>query len=129
LPPAEVASCFDNSLLTLSAADAMAALRAAGGAIRGAAAEPSPVIAGQMYENVASRPLMEHCLDRHGALAIAGWPSEDVLYSLRHQQPQPAHATVLKLMRAIDAEQSLEAFEQILGEDPVLAYRFMIYTN
>ncbi|WP_200843328.1 hypothetical protein, partial [Raoultella sp. 18085] len=63
LPPAEVASCFDNSLLTLSAADAMAALRAAGGAIRGAAAEPSPVIAGQMYENVASRPLMEHCLD------------------------------------------------------------------
>ncbi|WP_160046469.1 HDOD domain-containing protein, partial [Raoultella sp. 18084] len=46
-----------------------------------------------------------------------------------HQQPPQAHATVLKLMRAIDAEQSLEAFEQILGEDPVLAYRFMIYTN
>ncbi|AVS82671.1 histidine kinase [Paracidovorax avenae] len=129
LPPAEVAACFDNSLLSLSANDAMAALRAAGGQIRGAPAQPSPVIAGQIYENIASRPLMEHCLDRHGALAIAGWPSEDVLYSLRHQQLQPAHETVHKLMRAIDAEQSLEAFEQILGEDPLLAYRFMVYTN
>ncbi|CAM3630034.1 HDOD domain-containing protein [Paracidovorax anthurii] len=129
LPPAEVAACFDNSLLTISATDAVAALRAAGSEIRGAPPAPSPVIAGQMYESVASRPLMEHCLDRHSALAIAGWPAEDVLYSLRHQPLQPAHETVFKLMRAIDAEQSLEAFEQILGEDPLLAYRFMIYTN
>ncbi|GKT02065.1 HDOD domain-containing protein [Acidovorax sp. SUPP3434] len=141
LPEPAVAGCFDNSLLTLSAADAMAALkataavpRAGAGAPHHAAAgqqpqQPSPVLAGQMYENVASRALMEHCLDRHKALALAGWPAEDVLYELRHQPPQPGHDTVLKLMKAIDAEQSLEAFEQILGEDPLLAYRFMVYTN
>jgi c-di-GMP-related signal transduction protein len=32
-------------------------------------------------------------------------------------------------MKAIDAEQSLETFEEIMGEDPLLAYRFMVYTN
>ena len=35
----------------------------------------------------------------------------------------------LKLLKAIEAEQSLEVFEDILSEDPLLAYRFMVYTN
>jgi EAL and modified HD-GYP domain-containing signal transduction protein len=82
-----------------------------------------------MYENVASRALMEHCLDQHNALALAGWPTEDVLHSLRHQPQQPSHAVIFKLMKAIDDEQSLETFEAIMGEDPLLAYRFMVYTN
>jgi len=34
-----------------------------------------------MYENIASRALMEHCLDHGNAMALAGWPTEDVLYS------------------------------------------------
>ncbi|KAB2896617.1 MAG: histidine kinase, partial [Burkholderiaceae bacterium] len=87
------------------------------------------VLDGQMYENLPNRALAEHCLDTHRAVAVAGWPTEDVLYGLRHQPLQPAHHSVLKLMKAIDAEQSLEAFEQILGEEPLLAYRFMVYTN
>jgi c-di-GMP-related signal transduction protein len=52
-----------------------------------------------------------------------------VLYSLRLQTPQPSHTVIYRLMKAIDAEQSLEAFEDILSEDPLLAYRFMTYTN
>ena len=32
-------------------------------------------------------------------------------------------------MKAIDHEQSLETFEDIMSEDPILSYRFMIYTN
>ena len=32
-------------------------------------------------------------------------------------------------MKAIDQEQSLDAMEQILSSDPVLAYRFVLYTN
>jgi EAL and modified HD-GYP domain-containing signal transduction protein len=133
LPEPEVAQCFDNSLLTLRPEDAVAALKAA--PARPGAPAPaqrpvaSPVLAGQMYENVASRALMEHCLDQHNALALAGWPTEDVLYSLRHQPQQPSHAVIFKLMKAIDDEQSLETFEDILGQDPILAYRFMVYTN
>ena len=123
LPDASVARLFDNSLLHLSSGDAVSALQAA------RASQGSPLIAGQLYDNVASRALLAHCLDASGALAVAGWPMDDVLHSLRHQPPQPAHEVVLKLMKAIDAEQSIDSFEQILGEDPLLAYRFMNYTN
>lgn len=133
LPEPEIARCFDNSLLSLRPEDAMAAMQAAPPPRPGSPATApqgtSPVLDGQMYENIASRALMSHCLDQHSALALAGWPQEDVLHSLRHQQIQPAHATLLKLLKAIEAEQSLEVFEDILGEDPLLAYRFMVYTN
>lgn len=131
LPDAETAQLFDNSLLHLSSADAVSALQAsaAGRGTGATAAQRSPLIAGQLYDNVASRALLSHCLDEGGALAVAGWPMEDVLYSLRHHPLQPAHEVVLKLMKAIDEEQSIDRFEQILGEDPLLAHRFMVYTN
>ncbi|WP_119967288.1 HDOD domain-containing protein [Simplicispira lacusdiani] len=133
LPEPEIARCFDNSLLSLRPEDAMAALQAAPPSRPGSAPVPahgtSPVLDGQMYENIASRALVSHCLDQHNAVAVAGWPTEDVLYSLRHQPLQPSHAILLKLLKAIEAEQSLEAFEDIMGEDPLLAYRFMVYTN
>ncbi|PVY56998.1 MULTISPECIES: HDOD domain-containing protein [unclassified Simplicispira] len=134
LPEPDIARCFDNSLLSLRPEDAVAALQAAPppprpGMPPAVPQGSSPVIGGQMYENVASRALMEHCLDERKAMALAGWPTEDVLYSLRHQQMQPAHAIILKLLKAIEAEQSLEVFEDILNEDPLLAYRFMVYTN
>jgi hypothetical protein len=133
LPEPEMARCFDNSLLSLLPEEAVAALQASPPPRPGTPPTPghgtSPVLDGQMYEGIASRALMEHCLDEHHALALAGWPTEDVLYSLRHQQMQPSHATILKLLKAIEAEQSLEVFEDILGEDPLLAYRFMVYTN
>ena len=131
LPPAEVARCFDNSLLTLRAEDAIAALQRSPqqpGTPKPPPRNISPILAGQMYENVASRALMEHCLDNN-ALALAGWPTEDVLYSMRHTPQQPSHAVIHRLMKAIDHEQSLETFENIVSEDPVLAYRFMVYTN
>jgi len=121
LPDDAMAHCFDNSLLSLAPETAVQALQAGPGA--------SPLLAGQMYEGIVSRALMEHCLDGKQARALVGWPTEDVLHGLRHQQPQPSHHVIQKLMKAIDAEQSLEMFEDILGEDPLLAYRFMVYTN
>ncbi|QXL84249.1 HDOD domain-containing protein [Comamonas sp. NLF-1-9] len=130
LPEPEVAALFHTSVLTLEVQDAVAALRAGKAqAARGAGASASPIIAGQIYEGVDSRALMRHCLDGAGALALAGWPADDVLYSLRHQSLAPAHEVVLKLLKAIDDEQSIDAQEQVLGEDPLLAYRFMTYTN
>ena len=131
LPEPDVAQCFDNSLLSLRPEDAVAALKPPAPTRPGAPAPRSapPILAGQMYEGIASRALMERCLDEHNALALAGWPAEDVLYSLRHHPQQPSHAVIFKLMKAIDAEQSLETFEAIMGEDPLLAYRFMVYTN
>ena len=136
LPPADIASCFDNSLLSLSPQDAVTALQSVAARPPGSGMQrpappprPSPLIDGQMYENLPNLALTSLCLDRHRAVAVAGWPTEDVLYGLRHQPLQPARESVLRLMKAIDAEQSLEAFEHILGEEPLLAYRFMVYTN
>lgn len=123
LPDADTARLFDNSLLQLSGGDAAAALQAAGGK------QPSPLIAGQMYDNVASRALLSQCLDQGRALAVAGWPMEDVLHSLRHQPLAPAHEVVQKLLKAIDDDQSIDRLEQILGQDPLLAHRFLVYTN
>ena len=121
LPNQEVARCFSHSLLSVQPEVALASLRAG--------PQRNPILAGQIYEGIASRTVMSHCLDQRNALALAGWPTEDVLHSLRHETPQPGHATIHKLMKAIDAEQSLETFEDILAEDPLLAYRFMTYTN
>lgn len=129
LPEPEVAGLFDTSLLGVATSDAVAALQMARGPRTGAPAPVNPVIAGQIYEDVASRALLTHCLDTSGALALAGWPTDDVLHSLRHQLQQPAHEVVLRLLKAIEDEQSIDRFEQVLGQDPLLAYRFMNYTN
>lgn len=123
LPDADQARLFDNSLLQLSGGDAMQTLQAA------TAEQRSPLIAGQMYDNVASRALLSQCLDKAAALAVAGWPMEDVLHSLRHQPLSPAHEVVQRLLKAIDDDQSIDRLEHILGEDPLLAYRFLVYTN
>lgn len=128
LPAQDIARCFDNSLLSLGPEEAVVALKAAQ-AKPGARGPATPVLAGQMYEGIASRALMQHCLDQNNALALAGWPAEDVLHSLRHHPQQPSQAVIHRLMMAIDAEQSLESFEDLLGQDPLLAYRFMVYTN
>lgn len=133
LPEPGIAACFENSLLSLSAQEAATALQAQQAARtapkKGEVPPTSPVIDGQMYENLPSRALAAHCLDKHGAVAVVGWPVEDVLYQLRHQPAQPSHAVITRLMKAIDADESLERFEDILSEDPLLAYRFMVYTN
>ena len=121
LPDAAVIRLFDNSLLTLQPEAAVLALQGGAGS--------SQALVGQMYEGILSRTLVEHCLDQQKAHAVIDWPVEDVLHSMRFQQLQPSHAVVHRLMKAIDAEQSLEAFEDILSEDPLLAYRFMTYTN
>lgn len=136
LPEPGIAACFANSLLSLAPEEAAAALQARPAARAAAApgARPpapsaSPLIDGQLYENLPSRALAAQCLDTHNAPAVAGWPVDDVLYQLRHQPVQPSHTVILRLMKAIDADESLENFEDILSEDPVLAYRFMVYTN
>lgn len=112
LPDAGTAQWFASSLLDLAPVQQAGAL-----------------LDGQMYEGVQTRERLTRCLDEHRAAAIAGWPTDDLLLQLRGRAAQPCRRHVLELMQAIDAEQSIESFEAILGGDPVLAYRFMLYTN
>jgi hypothetical protein len=133
-PSAMLAPCFVRLMVTLTAEEALAGLRVSLRKHNGADATPanrviSPVLAGHIYEAVASRVLTEHCLDEQKAWGVAGWPMEDVLHGYRHQRIQPGHRAVVRLVEAIDADDSVEHIEHILSEDPILAYRFMRYAN
>lgn len=131
---APLQSCFSKRLLVLSAQTALKALQSAtqqraGSDAAGQAFVRSPIAADQLYEGVASRALAEHCLDQQDALALVGWPHDDVLHAHRHQPIAPDRRIIMRLAKAIDADQSMEQIEAILNEEPVLAYRFLAFTN
>ncbi len=127
LPSTEEANHYACSLLHLEPQDALILMRAA-------VDQPVPqrlaLLEGQMYEEIHSQTLARRCLEHYHASAIAGWPTDDVLHRVRGARVlHPTHEHVLRLMKAVDADQSLETFEEILSEDPLLAYRFMLYAN
>lgn len=133
-PSAELAPCFLRQIVNLSAAEALAGLRVSLRRHTAGEALPdshlsSPVQAGQIYEGLASRVLAEHCLDEQGAWGLAGWPMEDVLHGYRHHRIQPAQHTLVRLIEAIDADDSVEQIEYLLSQEPILSYRFLRYTN
>jgi hypothetical protein len=136
-PPPALGDCFAKRMITLTAEEALTGLRVSLRKFNNSGISPSggtqgtasPVEKDHIYEGLASWVLTEHCLDQQGAWAVAGWPMEDVLHGYKHQRMQPAHATILKLLKAIDADESVEAIEHLLSEEPILAYRFMRYIN
>ncbi|MDB5829330.1 MAG: hypothetical protein JWQ73_3550, partial [Variovorax sp.] len=135
-PPEDVARCFERRMTALSAVDAGTALHAARRARESAAvgrlaprAEGSPVLPNSMVEGVASRALAEHALDQQGAWAVAGWPVEDALHRYAGQPLPPSRRAIVQTMNALDDEPSLERIEQLLGEEPTLAYRLLLYLN
>lgn len=141
VPGADVARCFVSSLLSLppegannianSVRSSVPVLNAVEKTTASGYFDQAPLslLSGQMYEGLQSLELARACLDAHEAGAVAGWPVADTVQAFRLQQPQPSRDVIFRLMKAIDQEQSLDAMEQILSSDPVLAYRFLLYTN
>lgn len=133
-PSTALAPCFARALVTLSPEEALTALRASRRRHNG---EPrpsslhldSPVVPGYVYESVASRALVEHCLDEQDAWGVAGWPVEDVLHGYRNQQMQPSQHAIAAMMQAIQADDSVDHIESLLCEEPTLTYRFLRYAN
>lgn len=127
LPPTQLAQLFSGSLLRLRAENALEIMR-------WPLDEPLPahltLLRGQMYEGLLSQAGLRRCLDQYGATALAGWPDEDVLYRLRHQGTlHPAREHVQQLIAALDANHSVDRFEEILSHDPLLAWNLMVYVN
>lgn len=128
-----LASCFAQSIVNLTTEEALLALRASLRRLPDSRGTPqlhsgSPVRAGQIIDGIASLALAEHCLDEQAA-ALLGWPMEDVLHSHRHARIQPDPHAIRALVKAIDADASMDDIERWLGEEPILAYRFLRYTN
>ncbi len=135
-PPEDVARCFERRMMPLTALFAGNALRAAARARESAAvgrlaprAEGSPVLPNSVVEGVASRALADHALDQQGAWAVAGWPVEDVVHRHAGQPLPPSRRAIVHIMNALDAEPSLDQVEEMLGEEPTLAYRLLLYLN
>lgn len=129
--PAQAAS-FSERIVSLSPEQALLALRVS--LHRQHDSEPSahlasPVQAHQIVDNVPSQVLARHCLDEQDAHAVIGWPMEDVLYAYRQARIQPSLATVRGLLQTIEADASMDQVDRQLGQDPVLAYRFLRYVN
>lgn len=131
---AEVQGCFHKTLRSLSPEEALRALRAAlrrtqdgGSGVAGVV--PSPIVPDTIYEGLASQALVEHALDHQAVWGVAGWPMEEMLYGYRYRQIQPARQLLRELVQAIDADESVEALERRMGEEPLLMYRFLRYAN
>lgn len=124
----DTAAEFLRGMISLTPGEVLRGARAALHPDRAAQAADSPVLPDQIYEGVPNRVLAAHCLDQRGAWGVAGWPSEDVLQASQHRVP-PDRRTIVRLQAATDADASLEVIENLLGEDPVLAYRFLRYAN
>jgi hypothetical protein len=133
-PSADVQAWFHNVLRSLTPQEALRALQVAQGQ-RGKAgpssqqATRSPVVADSLYEGLGSPALVAHALDAQGAAGVVGWPTDEVLHSYHFKQIQPAHHLLLALVQAIDDDESMDAIEHHMGNDPLLAYRFLGYVN
>lgn len=133
-PAPALASLFYKTLRTLTPLEALGALRVSlrqhqDGGVGAPTTLRSPVVAGSIYHGLASQALVEHALDRQGAWGVGGWPVDEVLHGYRFRQIQPARAVMRALLAAIDADESLDALEHRMGDDPLLTYRFLRYAN
>ena len=133
-PDAVAAGLFHKTLRALTPHEALTALRVSlrqhqDGGVGAPQPGQSPVVAGSLYEGLASQALLEHALDRQGAWAVAGWPAEEILYAYRFRQIQPARQLLRALIKAIEADESLETLEHRMGDEPLLVYRFLRYAN
>lgn len=122
---------FHRLILSPSAEEALAALHAQSRQRQPSAqyAVPSPLQSGQCFTDIASRALVEHCLDQQQASAVLGWPGEDVVHDHRATGVQPDADAIRHLLQILDADASMDAIEQQLGADPLLCFRFLRFAN
>jgi EAL and modified HD-GYP domain-containing signal transduction protein len=123
-PVADVKDLFHKTLRTLSPQEALGALRSSA-----RQTVSSPIVAGSLYEGLASPALVEHALDQQDAWGVVGWPADEVLHGYRFKQIQPARHLVQALVQALDADESMGKIEQRMGDEPLLNYRFLRYAN
>lgn len=133
LPPPALAGAFSQFLLSLQPEDAALALHASLVQRRSPYAPEtwpaSPVLPGHYYEDVASAALADHCLDQRQALALVGWPDDEVLQAHPPHVLTPSRVVIERLLRALAADQSMDVIEDAMSQDPLLCYRFLTLVN
>jgi hypothetical protein len=133
-PTTALAPCFSGVLLTLTAQEALAGLQAS--RLKPKAFEQpwltptrSAAPSGYLYADVASRRLVDLCLDELNAWGVAGWPTDEVLDGYGKRLVQPARSVITRLLEAVDADDSNADIEALLRREPILAYRLLRFAN
>ena len=133
MPAPEFAPCFRRQLLSMDEQDTLQALRTArflrSPEALAVAPPATPVQAGHLYEGIASRALADHCLDDVKTGELCGWPVDEMLHLYRHEMPQPGQQAIQAVINAASNDACLEVLEGLLGQDPILAYRFLVHVN
>ncbi|PPE67831.1 EAL and HDOD domain-containing protein [Caldimonas caldifontis] len=124
LLPREILPCFKHSIIDL--ADDRRKNEIPGHV------EPGVVRSmGFIQSNVRTVAEMENSFAR-GALAILGWPIEDVTSTespAASRAGQPDMAVLVELIRRVDEGEDIDKLEVVLKRDPTLAYQLMRYIN
>lgn len=133
-PPSSLAPCFSSLLLTLTAQEALAGLQASRLKPKAfdqpwSAPSRSALPSGHLYADVASRRLVDLCLDELNAWGVAGWPVDEVLDGYGKRLIQPARSVITRLMEAVDTDDSTADIDQLLRREPILAYRLLRFAN
>ncbi|MFZ4552201.1 MAG: EAL and HDOD domain-containing protein [Aquabacterium sp.] len=124
--PKEVLPCFKHSIIDFeedrrihSGSGAQAPSTAPAGTVR----TISHVQAG--VTNVAD---METAF-RKGAMAVLGWPIDDVIQEGSKPADQPALQVIVQLIDQVHRGEDIEVLENTLKRDPPLAFKLMRYIN
>jgi c-di-GMP phosphodiesterase len=66
---------------------------------------------------------------RRGAIAVLGWPMDDVASVTAKVGSRPELQFIVELINRVDREEPIERLEAVLRTDPTLAFRLMRYMN
>jgi EAL and modified HD-GYP domain-containing signal transduction protein len=115
--PRELLPCFKHSIIDLDDE-------------RRSDAPPPPGVTRQITHiqaGVRTLAELESSFQR-GAVAVLGWPIDDVLKPTGRQR-QPDLTAIVELMRRIDREDPIDRLEDVLKLDPTLAFKLLRYIN
>ena len=115
--PREVLPCFKHSIIDVQEE-------------RRSDAVPAPGVVRQithLQAGVRTLGELEASFQR-GAVAVLGWPIDDAVQP-RPGAMQPDLATIVELMRRVDAEEPANRLDEVLKRDPTLAFKLLRYIN
>lgn len=122
--PREVLPAFKYSIIDLD--DDRRIDQATGGA--GAVASGVVRTISHVQSGVTNVTDMENSF-RRGAVAVLGWPIDDVIESGARNADQPSLQAIVQLIDQVHKEADIEALEGTLKRDPPLAYKLLRYIN
>jgi EAL and modified HD-GYP domain-containing signal transduction protein len=115
--PREVLPCFKHSIVDFD--EDRRVEPSNGGASRGI---------GHVEAGITNVPDMETSF-RRGAVAVLGWPIDDVIKAGSKPADQPALQVIVQLIDQVHKQDDIEDLETTLKRDPPLAYKLMRYIN